>query len=829
VACVGSNEGAFDFDFSVSSPYAGNYDYQVYNTNGTAATGDDTVVGVAVTGATGGSSVTLLPAGEYYVVVSMTNSPFCPVTSPTVTIDEPTDPLNVTYDLGLISCITSNSGQIVINASNGWGGYTYQLINTTTGNPVQSFDTNNIITDLVAGDYELTVRDAGGCLFVDNFTLASPTPINASVNTIAFNQCEGDEMAVIEVINVTGGQGNPASYKYTLTYPSGQETAQQSSNVFTNLGAGNYIVTVYDDYSCNEQFPVTITDPSDVEATASAAGIITCTNPTVDITVTGVGGTGTYEYSNDGTTFVGSNVFAVIAGEHRFYVRDANGCVSEPYIVTVAELEPLTVTLDTSGGFVTCFNEENAVLSATATGGLGNYVYELLDAAGVVVNGPQTSNIFTNIAPGSYSIRVISGDCSAQTSTHIITNPEELVATGTPTPVSCNGGSNGTITIDAEGGTGDIVYEIDSAPGRFQSQNVFTNLAAGIYNVTVQDQRGCFTIVTVEVEEPQELTVSLLGNVVQQTCIQDPAPSFTIEINGGTGPYRVSLNGNAFINIPTGTNTYTFENLDPGQSYTVIVRDANDCRPVDNITITTDEPIDMQLQHTVVYDCSGDVAITGTIDEQYSNEVVFTLTGPESHTNDTGAFIVNTPGIYTLEVEHVDGCIEMIDQIEIEDVEPLSLIIDTSQINLLIANPSGGIGPYEFSIDNSDFYSQNEFVINQTRNYTIVVRDSRGCEVTMTVLGEFITIEVPNFFTPDGDGTNDYWYPINVEDYHEVVIYIFDRYGRQLRIFEGSHEGWDGIYDGKPLPTGDYWYTINFKERSGEKKKMMGHFTLYRK
>ena len=89
-------------------------------------------------------------------------------------------------------------------------------------------------------------------------------------------------------------------------------------------------------------------------------------------------------------------------------------------------------------------------------------------------------------------------------------------------------------------------------------------------------------------------------------------------------------------------------------------------------------------------------------------------------------------------------------------------------------------------------------------------------------------IVIPNYFTPNGDSENDFWYPSEVESYHELEVLIYDRYARKIKLFKGAQQGWDGLYEGKPLPTGDYWYTIYYKELSGQKKKLMGHFTLYR-
>ena len=59
-------------------------------------------------------------------------------------------------------------------------------------------------------------------------------------------------------------------------------------------------------------------------------------------------------------------------------------------------------------------------------------------------------------------------------------------------------------------------------------------------------------------------------------------------------------------------------------------------------------------------------------------------------------------------------------------------------------------------------------------------------------------------------------------------MYIYDRYGRKIEVYSGKQRGWDGMYNGRPLPSGDYWYTIRYKELTGEEKELMGHFTLYR-
>ncbi|CAM1344118.1 hypothetical protein TAMYLO_460001 [Tenacibaculum amylolyticum] len=818
VVCIGDNNGSITFDFATSTPYGGSYDYEVFNSGG-ATTG---ITGSVPLG--GPTTINTLGAGTYYVEVTMTASPFCPVISPEVIIEEPAAALSVGFTTTPISCISSTSGAVDIGANGGWGSYEYQLENITTGTTVQAFSPISIVNNLTAGDYLITVSDANGCSTTANFSLVAPLPIAATPVLSSTIACQGDETATIRVDAVSGGgQGAPAVYSYSLTYPNGTVSAIQSSNEFTGLGAGTYEVNVYDEFSCNGTFPITINEPSDVTAVASVTSIITCLTPEATIEVTGNGGTGVYMYSMDGINFVPSNSFSVPAGDHEFYVRDANNCVSDPYLVSVPALVPLTAVLDTISGFITCTGDSNATLSATASGGLGNYMYELLDGAGGVIAGPQASNTFDDIGPGMYSIRVTSQDCVATTATYEVVDPPLLEASEIVANVSCNGGTDGSITINATGGTGAYVYEISTEPGRFQTSNEFTNLTAGTYSVMVQDERGCFVILDITITEPPLLEVAIdLTTVQQQLCVEDTAPSFEVTITGGTAPYSTSLNGGAFVDGRT-----LFDNLTAGETYVVIVRDSNGCTSV-SAPITLEPSVSLEFANTLTYDCVGAATITGTVATIHASNVVYTLSGPENASNDTGIFNVTTPGIYTLEVEHVNGCMRTITDIEVETIQPLQLVIDDSQINRLIAIASGGIPPYEYSIDGGDFSSENEFIITQTRDYIIVVRDSRGCEQSITVEGVYITVEVPNLFTPDGDGIQDYWYPDQVQTYHELKVFIFDRYGRELGTYNGIQQGWDGTYQGRPMPSGDYWYTLEFTELSGERRRIMGHFTLYR-
>jgi gliding motility-associated-like protein len=152
--------------------------------------------------------------------------------------------------------------------------------------------------------------------------------------------------------------------------------------------------------------------------------------------------------------------------------------------------------------------------------------------------------------------------------------------------------------------------------------------------------------------------------------------------------------------------------------------------------------------------------------------------------------------------------------------------LEQNNINEITAIASGGLEPYTFYFDDENNGSDPIYYIRRTGTYTVRVVDANGCEATAQIFMEFIDIEIPNFFTPDGDGMNDFWMPRNIQQFPQILIKIFDRYGREVA--RVTHvQGWDGVYKGSEVPTGDYWYIIKLQGESDD-REFVGHFTLYR-
>jgi len=200
------------------------------------------------------------------------------------------------------------------------------------------------------------------------------------------------------------------------------------------------------------------------------------------------------------------------------------------------------------------------------------------------------------------------------------------------------------------------------------------------------------------------------------------------------------------------------------------------------------------------------------------------LTGKTDYTLD-----VNAAGLYTVEVLNSVGCgrIRTI-KVTPSDVAHIQsiVIIDMTDINTVTVNVTG-TGIYEYSLDDPyGPYQDSNFFDNVPAGiHDVFINDKNGCRpITTTTIA---VVGVPKFFTPNNDGFNDYWSVkgVNASFNSKSTIYIFDRYGKLLKQWvPSSSEGWDGTFNGTPLPSDDYWYTIKLED--GREAK--GHFSLKR-
>lgn len=147
---------------------------------------------------------------------------------------------------------------------------------------------------------------------------------------------------------------------------------------------------------------------------------------------------------------------------------------------------------------------------------------------------------------------------------------------------------------------------------------------------------------------------------------------------------------------------------------------------------------------------------------------------------------------------------------------------DTIDIIVTLTN---GLGTYEYQMDNGDFQTSNVFSNVDSGQHIITVKDTKGnCDDRVLIAN---VLKYPKFFTPNNDGFNDIWNITDLAFQADAVINIFDRYGKFLKELKPSGPGWDGNYNGNPLPSTDYWFQV-FYTKDGVAQVFKSHFSLIR-
>ncbi|MFT3796401.1 T9SS type B sorting domain-containing protein [Flavobacterium sp.] len=226
----------------------------------------------------------------------------------------------------------------------------------------------------------------------------------------------------------------------------------------------------------------------------------------------------------------------------------------------------------------------------------------------------------------------------------------------------------------------------------------------------------------------------------------------------------------------------------------------------------------MQLSYTI---CDGQ-EVTITADPGF--ESYLWSTGQT-----TSSITVDQPGIYTLEVTQTTNGLTCTATYSIEvlpsqppsihHIETTDWTNDQNTISVILNNP--GSGSYSYSLDNEHFQLGHTFYGLAPGLYTVYIKDNNGCD---GIQQQVHLLSYPKFFTPNADGYNDFWQVYYAKTEPNLKVYIFDRYGKLLTGFGSESKGWDGYYNGREMPSTDYWFLVI--RQDGEEHR--GHFAMKR-
>ncbi|ABQ07059.1 PKD domain containing protein [Flavobacterium johnsoniae UW101] len=685
--CVGSNT-----TFSVTASNATGYQWQVntgsgFNniTNGAPYSGATTAT-LTITGATAA-----LNNYQYRLVASGGCTPAATSNSGTLKVSN----IQATSVLTSVACNGGNTGSISVTPTGGIGTYTYLWSNGAT---------SSSISNLTAGNYSVSIKDAVLCEKELNFTVTQPPVLVAAQGTVNNVSCHGGSNGS-GTVTVSGGT---PGYTYSWA-PSGGTAATASG-----LAAGTYTVTVTDANNCQTTATVTITEPAvALSATAGLQNNILCRGTaTGSATVTAAGGTPGYTYSWSPSGGTAATATGLTAGTYTVTVTDANACQTTQSFTITEPAASLTAT-PLAQTNIACRGGATGSATVTAAGGTGGYTYSWAPSGG-------TAATATGLSAGTYTVTVTDANNCQVTQSFTITQPAAVLsaAFGSQNNVSCNGGANGTATVTVTGGTPGYTYSWAPSGG---TNATATGLSAGTYTVTVTDANACQTTQSFTITQPAALVASV-GSQNNVSCNGGTNGSATVAVTGGTGARTYSWS-------PTGGTAATASGLAVG-TYTVTVTDANNCQATQSFTITQPAALTATQSQTDVL-CNGGATGTATVIPIGGTPNYTYSWAPSGGTVATATGL--TVGVYTCTITDANGC-SVTKSFTI--MQPSALIATQSQINATCStggqaavNASGGTPSYSYLWSPSGATTSVVTGLS-AGNHSVVITDANGCTLT---------------------------------------------------------------------------------------------------
>jgi gliding motility-associated-like protein len=731
-----------------------------------------------------------LNSGTYTVTISDFNGCSIAVSGIVNDIGGPTAVVDSVVD---VKCFGAATGAIYITLTGGTTPYTYQWSNGAITEDV---------TGLIAGSYSVTITDSGLCQQNQSFVIIEPTALADSA-TVVDATCGGSNGA----ITIYPYGGTPG---YSYLWNTGAST-----QTINTLSANSYTVTITDLNGCIKNATYTVNNiGGPIIAVDSVVNVKCFGASTGGIYITVTGGALPYTYLWSNLVQV-QDLTGVVAGAYTVTVTDQNSC-------TATYSNTLTQPTDITSSFVvndaTC-NGNNGSITTTINGGVPGY--DFLWSTGAI-----TPNI-GGLAAGVYTLTVTDANGCDKVFSPTISNisaPEiTVIDSGS---VTCAGANDGFIIVNVSGGTFPYTYGWSNTS---QTGNQITNLPGDLtYTLTITDATGCVAIQSVYIDEPDPISINafvpVLNGTFNLTCNGSNDGSIQVLPSGGTQPY-----------------TYLWSNFAQSDSigslaagiYTVTVTDAQGC--TGSATYTLTQPpllISNAGPNKVICGINSDTLAANP--PALGSGYWLIVSGSATFADSTQANTVVTNlanGANVFQWVVTDGICSAFSQVvisyntQIQAIAGVNRDICADSVLLNATAPQFGFGYWQIVNSDATIADSTSAVtiatgLNPGPNVFkwIVVNgtcsDSADLVIFVNDPSECIeTLELPNGFTPNGDGKNDYFFVKGLDDYPDNSIVVYNRWGNQVWEKSGYRNDWDGVNDkGEPLAAGTYF--VIFKVRS---------------
>ncbi|OHT46547.1 T9SS type B sorting domain-containing protein [Flavobacterium tructae] len=653
------------------------------------------------------------------------------VDTKSITIDKP---LGVTPVITALPTCANNDGVITLTPIGGAGPFTYSIappVGTVVG---------NVISGVPAGTYTITITDTNTlCTATAPVELSAPTPVDFDA-VVTNATCNGSRNGTITV-NLAAGSDNPVYTYSILPVPVGMV---QTDNVFSNLPADTYTITVFSGRGCSASKPFTVGQPLTLAATAAvtdyACNTSNVAQPAV-VTVNVTAGTGTapYKYNFDGSAnYFDANTLTVLDNGAvqtiHYYVKDANGCLFDD-TVTVNPYQKIT-DLTFTGAAITC-NAPATSITVTVAGGYAITKYEIVSpTANAVDNG--TVNVFNGLLPGTYVFKVTDANgCSFQKSLTIKPVTNITVSGQLIKDVSCNevaATPNGSVEFTVGNFAANYTYSINgvAVAGTHTNPKVtLTNLAVGNYKIDVVDvATGCVATTDVDVNQPATPLLLTLVSNVNANC--NFGAKVSVVGSGGTPGYTYAYAVSPTAPAAGAYNTSPSAVLDPSKVWIAYVKDANGCIAQLPLTIATDPLPSIDPITGVCYDGS---PVNVTLVGHGVGPLTYSIGNGFKTSPD---FVLNAPGTYTFYVRDANNCdaatpyVYQLDQKLLLDAVLQDLTCaapNMATVTLTATQGSTVYTNYDVSFNGGPFTpTTSPYTTNIAGTYTFRVTDNKNCQ-----------------------------------------------------------------------------------------------------
>ncbi len=750
--------------------------------------------------------------------VTYTVSPIagsCPGANFTVTVT--VDPLiNTNPIIKNTSCLGANDGSINITVRGGIPFSTGAPYQFSWAGPDGFSSTDEDISNLVAGSYTLKITDNGNCPFVATYQVNQPAKFAFSgfKTDISCHDLNDGQIN----LNVNGGT---APYTYVWTKNGNPFTG---TNNLQNLSEGVYRVTITEINNCEIlEGDYTIINPPVLDVTlANQTNILCYGYATGEINVDVTGGRATqtspgvfnYNYSwtgPNGFTSSNKNLRNLYAGIYHLRVTDNSGCTDDLEVVLTQNPE---IKLEYTKTEIACYNYSDA--SITITNISGGVPFATGEPYIIKWSNLGSGRVQNNLSAGTYIITIEDALGCPKVFPITIDNVPEFSISPDVKDVSCYGEKNGHIRLNLVGGVAPVslVWNDGSTAGTERN-----NLEPGKYSVKITDKKNCTIQEEFIINEP--LPIELNADVSNPlSCYDVNTGAINLVVTGGTPPFTYVWSN--------GANTEDLANLPP-DNYIVNVTDANGCKATNSWKIIRFEQLTPTVETITDFDCDTKYVKQTFVGHVKGGIPPYTLSWSDGVVSGSNNQIMNTNnnGLIVFSVKDSFGCeasipfnvnTPFLGEANFNyasyghDVYNLYSIFDPILFTNLatgdFTNISWDFGDGNFSDEENPLHIYTRvgtYTVKQTVTYPF------GCQYvysTTIKIEKGYSVEMPNAFTPNNDGTNDSFAPVFL-GFIEVNLYIYDTWGSLIYTEKGENiKGWNGKVKGLDAENGNYYYKM---------------------